>query len=376
MQILPLLHWVPLLLAAGSAMAQTYVVDVNNGPGTHFTNLTAAFAAAPDGAVLRVRAGNYFEGPRIDNKSLTIQGDPGATVFPPLLSNFYIENLAPHRVVVVQGLQLGFGQAILPALRCRNNQGLVFVDGVSSGQPSALVVEQCAGVMVRGCQFLGVQTHGLGGASLQQSRVVFDESYVYDLRISGGSTELANSSALGFNGSFGWFTQAITMNGGELRVLGGTLQAPLYFGANLGQAIVGTGTAVIDTATNVLAGLPTYQPGIQVTSVAAPRTRSALPNGSATVTTTLNGPTGSFGVLAVSLRSLPYQLLGPDLWWLDGSVMQVQALGALGAGGTLTAWTTLPATTGLAGQALVWQGLTIASSGAMQLSNPSWFVLR
>ncbi len=39
--------------------AQVFVVDASNGPGTHFLDLPPAVAAVPDGAMLRVRAGEY-----------------------------------------------------------------------------------------------------------------------------------------------------------------------------------------------------------------------------------------------------------------------------------------------------------------------------
>jgi len=39
--------------------AQMFVVDSSNGPGTNFTSIAATSAVAPDGAVLRVRAGVY-----------------------------------------------------------------------------------------------------------------------------------------------------------------------------------------------------------------------------------------------------------------------------------------------------------------------------
>ncbi len=42
--------WIGLLCAAGVLPAQTFVVDVNNGPGTHFTSVQAAITAVPDGA--------------------------------------------------------------------------------------------------------------------------------------------------------------------------------------------------------------------------------------------------------------------------------------------------------------------------------------
>lgn len=48
-----------LFLLASRSRAQVFVVDASNGPGTDFTSLEAAIQAAPRGATLRVRAGDY-----------------------------------------------------------------------------------------------------------------------------------------------------------------------------------------------------------------------------------------------------------------------------------------------------------------------------
>ena len=64
---------------ASAAMAQTYVVDAANGPGTHFTDIPAAVAAVPDGAVLEVRLGAYSPF-TIAGKGLSVLFGSGATV--------------------------------------------------------------------------------------------------------------------------------------------------------------------------------------------------------------------------------------------------------------------------------------------------------
>ena len=59
-------------------LAQTFVVDVANGPGTNFTSIATAISAVPDGATLLVRPGVYAEAIRIDGKGLKILGGPGS----------------------------------------------------------------------------------------------------------------------------------------------------------------------------------------------------------------------------------------------------------------------------------------------------------
>ena len=71
------MHTLRLFLFAVAALpiaAQTYVVDVNNGPGTNFTTLQTAITTVPAGSTLLVRAGNYFESLDIDGKSLSRLG--------------------------------------------------------------------------------------------------------------------------------------------------------------------------------------------------------------------------------------------------------------------------------------------------------------
>lgn len=71
----------------GVLPAQTFIVDANNGPGTHYRDLPEAIAKVPDGAVLRVRPGVYSPFV-LQNKSLRIIGDAaaiaGAAVLGPL----------------------------------------------------------------------------------------------------------------------------------------------------------------------------------------------------------------------------------------------------------------------------------------------------
>jgi hypothetical protein len=57
---------------AGGVSAQTiWIVDINNGPGTHFTNVAPAVAAAASGDIIIVRPGAY-EGAFSTSKGLTI----------------------------------------------------------------------------------------------------------------------------------------------------------------------------------------------------------------------------------------------------------------------------------------------------------------
>ena len=50
------------LLASPLCAQRTWIVDANNGPGTDFTDLPPALAAASSGDTLIVRPGNYQGG--------------------------------------------------------------------------------------------------------------------------------------------------------------------------------------------------------------------------------------------------------------------------------------------------------------------------
>ena len=68
----------PLLLVA--VLPTIWIVDASNGPGTNFTDLPAAVAAAVSGDTILVRAGTYSV-LNVSGKALTIRGaDWGATV--------------------------------------------------------------------------------------------------------------------------------------------------------------------------------------------------------------------------------------------------------------------------------------------------------
>jgi hypothetical protein len=63
-----------------TASAEVLVVDPANGPGTDFTSLSAAIAAAATGDVLLLRSGNYQGAFVVAGKSLSIVADEGAQV--------------------------------------------------------------------------------------------------------------------------------------------------------------------------------------------------------------------------------------------------------------------------------------------------------
>ena len=150
--------------------AQTFVVDLNNGPGTDFTSLQAAVDGVPDGANLEVRAGIYFENILIDGKSLTLLGDGNVRVIPLFSSDFRIQGLAADQSVSVRGVRIDFSQAANPTISCRDNLGLVVLDDVADGRGAVQVIN-CASVIVRD-SFLNETLNPFpGGLSIMNSTV-------------------------------------------------------------------------------------------------------------------------------------------------------------------------------------------------------------
>ncbi|MFK7740898.1 MAG: hypothetical protein AB8H80_11300 [Planctomycetota bacterium] len=93
---------------AGSLTSQstTWVVDANNGPGTHFTDLPPAVAAAAPGDIVVVRYVDplitAYTAPTID-KALTVVSEGGRAG---LVGPLVVQNLPAGEDVVLRGLRL------------------------------------------------------------------------------------------------------------------------------------------------------------------------------------------------------------------------------------------------------------------------------
>jgi len=158
-----------LTFALAAIPQNTWTVDANNGPGTDFTDLPPAVAAAQSGDTIRMRAGSYT-GTTITGKSLTISGD-GAVVIDgwPDAPGLYVIGQPSGGVTRLSGLDL-FGA---PAVAC-DSGGLVLIDSAvvgrrSFGSTSGLGVIDTR-VHAERCRFEGhsptsvpISLHFLGG---------------------------------------------------------------------------------------------------------------------------------------------------------------------------------------------------------------------
>ncbi len=120
---------------AASSQGRTWIVDAQNGTGTHFVDLPQAVAAVADGDILIVRSGTYtgFS----TNKALAILGDSSRPTVVNAVGNgatIEVANLPRGRAFVIHSCVVRF--SFFRGLSLSNNQGQihlhqVVVDGQS-----------------------------------------------------------------------------------------------------------------------------------------------------------------------------------------------------------------------------------------------------
>jgi hypothetical protein len=370
-----------LLLLSALASAQTFIVDVNNGPGTNFTSIATAATVVPDGSVLIVRVGHYASF-AVTGKSLTVLGETGgiygpfATFGEFLTASITISGLAANQRVVVHGLRWGMGYiAALGTVTCLNCQGSIFLDEIreATGGSFSLEVQQCRQVQVTNCEFVG------GSGSPYGARIVASDVMLVDSRFLGGYANPGLQQVGGrvqvvgsaLEGGMG-FGPGVLMQGGDLRILrSGAVAGGHAFG--IGLAIAGSGSVRVDPGALLSGQAPLFAPGVVVTSVAMPDVRAAGGQLGFPATCTMNGPSGALGVLLLGIPDAPLFVPGwTDPLWVTGGF--VMAFGVLGS--PLGASVAVPNIPALAGQCFGWQGLSIDAAFAFQVSNAAWFVLR
>lgn len=354
-------------------VAQTVIVDANNGPGTHYTDLSVAVSAVPDGALLLVRSGEY--GPvQLLGKSLTITFEVGAYFRPSGSVSVAIEGLGSGQSVFLRGLQ-SLGSMVIS-----NNLG--FVDIESTGLASSAVavqyceVQYCDRVRLKGFTFFA-------GVQVTSSNILFERCSIEGrglaagpgLTQNGGAVVLVETSVIGGVGLTNFTAgPAVLMNGGDLRALGGgQLRCGTAYINNGSQpppphAISGNGTARVDPDVDLPAN-QTIASGIALTYVRQPRVRVDAAIAPVSFTAHLTGPNGAVGVLALGLPGASHGAIGvlDRLWW-DGSTAVVQAVGPTSRLIPLSATLNVPNSIHLAGVRLIWHGLVYEPLGGLQLS--------
>ena len=151
------------LLLSSFALAQrTYIVDASNGQGTHFTTLSAAFAAVQDGDRLIVRRGTYQPAPL--DKGIAILGEPGVVVQTAAIFRrpWIIRNIAPNARLRIRAITVDetIGSQNQRPLSIQDCKGSVHLDQVTV-RASRLAatgpyfhIENCKLVTLRDCASL------------------------------------------------------------------------------------------------------------------------------------------------------------------------------------------------------------------------------
>jgi len=356
------------LLLCPAALAQTFLVDANNGPETDFTTITAAVAAVPDGSTLVIREGVY-ETFAIDGKSLTLLGEAGAEI--DWLGGIYtveLSNTTAAQTIVLRNLDMDVN------ITCSNCAGQIVLEDLEGLNPNYfhLGLQDCDHVTVRRCTF---RTTALGPGvpacvECINSRVMFDDCTLWGINTRAlnavGSDVQARNTNMIFQ--FGGQTAITADSSTTLRLLGnaniaGQNGPPI----NGGVVRLGPGIQFVGLWTPIQAVSVTQVPDEFVT------VSGATYGGS--VSATLFGARGGIGLLVMGAP-------GPELtipntvnsWWLDPAISDGLTFGLtdFSVGATVP----LPPIPVLLGAVYGFQGLYFHPTNGMSVSTPAMFVIR
>ena len=349
-----------LALAAASA-AQTFVVDAAGGPGSSFTDLPAAIAAVPDGAVLLVRPGTYtaFE---IVGKGVSVLGGPGAVIAPNVGPNLRIVDTTAAQPVIVRGFEYS-GSGILRLDTCAAS---VLLEDLTAPSSLALYAGRCDNLLVRNCgpfRSLGPgmtvfdSTTTLVGCDCGPGAPIClsagaGRTYVVDCAITGG-----------LPGTLGSASAALEMTD-DVILMGTTEVTGWSTPVGTAAAASGFGTLVVDDGVTITGGV-----GASLTVVNESQAYVAATGGTigSVADASLTVPTGALGALLLGRVGTPLDVPGfGGVLWLDTTA--VVAL-ATGVGAPVTVSLTVPNAPPLQGTAWGWQGLAFTPARGFFFGN-------
>lgn len=379
------------LFLAASTSAQTFVVDVNNGPGTNYTSLRTAVDTVPDGSTLLVRPGAY-ETFTIDGKGLTLLGDQATIDAGPAHWLVEIENTSPWQTVRLVGFEIiardHHPAAASVVLQIRDCAGLVVLDDIAlTAAPRAgllvvshadqLCIRDTSGVVaafeiadsdtvLESCTIAG-DDGGITAGNYLLSRPAF--------RLTRGVLQLAGCDLAGGIGAaiFGGNQPAVELNAGTMRVLADnvlTATAPA-------PAVGGAGLLRLDPAASLnTAAIPRIGASVSTQLAAMPTvagTSSAL---GGVLTGSAIAPAGQPTALFVGLPGAALTVPGfSDPLWLDPTAAALVAFGVPQSGVPLLASIAVPNNAVFRGVTFVWQSF-VPTGGAVDASNPSCTLVR
>jgi len=372
--------------AATLSFAQTFVVDVANGPGTNYVSIAAAVAAVPDGAVLLVRPGNYG-GFVISGKGLAVLGGTGVGITGPV----FVDSTSPTQSVVLRGLTLNSLMLCYSAaikIGVTNCSGPLLLEDITT--PGGFLFGRCVGTPLRAlnCPQLVVRNCGLAGRTeVESSTVTFEGGDLFgwiaespNLDTSGilllNSTVQMTDAAVRGGDGFATSTPGspgIELQGSDLRLLAGSSVAA---GTGVGLApatVVASGTNQLRVETSV----PVTGPGPQFQGVTAqlmPMPAVHVTGGTAggSLDATVTTQVGDLVILIVGLRGAPATIPGfsDDFWLAPGTYSFLAIAVQPSASNPVTGSIAVPAMPSFAGLQLVWHAVTSGAVTGLQNSNP------
>ncbi|MFO1077589.1 MAG: hypothetical protein U1E73_07670 [Planctomycetota bacterium] len=368
--------------AALGAQGATWIVDVNNGPGTNFTSLQAAIFTASPGDLLLVRAGTYQ--PAVLNQPLTIVADHGAAVagsgaYGP---GFEVHSIPAGTTAAIVGLTLAATSLTHESLRIINCQGTVILDRVHSTEYST--VSTADDVRFSRCEFDKGLSPAWSTVALDRCRV---SPYPWtvgpaSLRATGSYLRLDRCTVNGRDpasvgpipGLLVPATPAIELTNSTL-VLGDDGSGTIAAGAvDPTSAIVGSGTVELDPhVTLVASGGAPLTTGVTVTTRVRPSFAVDAGPPGGVVALDLFGPAGDGYIEAVGLAVTP--AIDPvlqDRLWLQPLLLW--SLGSFGASGRVVAQVPLPNSPLIVGVSFTWQAASFGAVSGLAVSNPVTYV--
>ena len=281
-----------------------WIVDAANGPGTSFTDLPAAVAAAATGDTIIVRSGAYSAF-NVAGKALTIRGAGASSTFVNLPSppgspseQGLIDAVPAGAVFYVSGMVFAAPPATLPGavacVRVAGSSTAVLADvAIVGGGSIGLFVHGGATVHASRCSMAG----GIGGAGVQLgggSKLAAEASI-----FAGGA---GNPTVFNSNGGAGVYVQNGTATLARSSAFGGSA---LAFG---GHGIIvgpGSGCRVAGTSADLLQGgsAASTLPGRAVSVDVA---GNAIVHGNVTLLAGGPGSSITAGPVTIGAVPLPY----------------------------------------------------------------------